>query len=638
MFIIKDSQVVSVLKCADAAALAGREFARYLNQIAGADPADRSADAPPTVEIQVDGSLPPQAFRIRCDGAALSLAGQTRLEALHAVYWLLEEYAGCFWAAPGVDDIPRRTALEIPAMDVIKQPATPIRGMQLHRYDWMRAEDDDLPVIDWLTKRRMNFALLSFFEVDAHKKTITIQALKERGIEFMFGLHTFNYWLPPEKYFAAQPELYAWRGGRRVNPAQTAGAQICMTNPAAAELSAENIIRYLEANPGMDVIGLGANDGPAGWCECPACEAFEPLRFSPLQPRIYAGRVKSLTYAAFCNRVVEQVARRFPNQRFAALFYTNTLPPPADPQFRLHPNIDAVLALFERYYDRPLAAGVRAEDYRSMPPHKMLEERYTQYPAILRRWREIAPGRVYFHAYFMGTNGTMNLPFPFYNTIAEDFRLCRSLGLDGFYTQAGVPDFGTYGLNFYLAAESSYDTELPADAVMAAYCRRFYGPAAEPMQAYYRALQAKACARHTSNASELLLEIFDRDTPRLQALLEQAGAAAQPAGPVYAGRVAQAAATLRYAMLCKQYRLGWLKIRGCLQQKNMAAAQAGYQRLEQVERQILALAQAAMLGRGLLHYRDAAAVERYVLGNLRRGACTEKMAGNIDYDIPWDVE
>jgi hypothetical protein len=44
-----------------------------------------------------------------------------------------------------------------------------------------------------------------------------------------------------------------------------------------------------------------------------------------------------------------------------------------------------------------------------------------------------------------------------------------------------------------------------------------------------------------------------------------------------------------------------------------------------------------MLGRGLLHYRDAQAVEQYVLGNLRRGACTEKMAGNIDFDIPWDV-
>ncbi len=195
MFLIKNKRVAARIKCADEVALAGRELTRYLNKIAGADE-NATTPAPPDVEIKIDAGLPPRAFSVHCDGAALRLSGHTRLEALHAVYWLLEEYAGCFWAAPGEDDVPRAGNLEIPAINATKIPATPIRGMQLHRYDWMRAEDDDLPVIDWLTKRRMNFALLSHFEVEAHKKEVTIAALKARGLEFLFGLHTFNYWLP----------------------------------------------------------------------------------------------------------------------------------------------------------------------------------------------------------------------------------------------------------------------------------------------------------------------------------------------------------------------------------------------------------------------------------------------------------
>lgn len=421
--------------------------------------------------------LPDQAYLVRAGRRRLHLTGKDRLATLHAVYTFLEEELGCAWCGLGKDGetLPRKRTIEVKTLDKTFKPDLPLRGLSA-----VRAGRTD--VLDWMVRNRQNLAMVPLLQDYVPHRDFFLREVKEkRGMLLAAGIHAAQFWVPSDVYRKKHPDYYAEVGGRR------GGNHLCVSNPGVAAVAAENVVRFLETRPGIDLLGLSLGDG-GGFCECRECMKLEGREHYGFpfgkQP---SSRCISKAYLTFCNRVVQRVAATYPRQRFFALIYSATLTPPLDDTLPLHPNLDLCIAL-PRRYDRPLDAGFTGvEDVTLTRSEKA---RYTDYPDLLQRWRRLAPhSRIFFHDYHMALNERAAVPMPATAAITGDMALYGRLGLQGYYSQAVPDNFNTYGLNYYAAARAAFDNEQDAEQVVDRYCRGYYGHAATPMRRYHLALE-----------------------------------------------------------------------------------------------------------------------------------------------------
>lgn len=468
-------------------------------------------------------SLPDQGFMVKTVPKGLVLCGADKFSTLYSVYWFLENELGCGWCMPGEpgEVVPARATVEIGSLDLCRQPSLGVRSIYTFAAPGRPASDAEA-MVDWSAKLGFNVAKIPRLDFYENVRDLIIrEARQKRGMQIGVGVHTFQNFLPDDPYLSEHPEYFALVDGKRGGEHKH---RICPSSMEAAEACAQNMNAYLDQHPEIDVIGLGAKDGAGGWCECPDCWSKTGFRLSALKPRVYACRVTTDAYIPFFNKVAEHVAAKHPNVKLAALFYTATLEPPAAPEARLHPNIDAAIALYARYYDRPLNRPMAVpEDYKRLNPDRLDEATYTYYPTLLRRWREVTQARVYFHAYFMGHGATSGLLFPIHDVIARDLEFYHEIGLDGFYTQGNFLNTAAYGLNFYMAAHKAMDVEADPAEILRGYIAKFYSTAEEPMTAYFDRL-AKAKANGSLSCDPIhVVGLFDRDTLKsCKALLDRA--------------------------------------------------------------------------------------------------------------------
>ncbi|GEM_PF-2441061 len=643
MQISRNAKAAPTVVVSEQDAFAGEECRRYLQRIVGGDCPVMTAepDKPPEGGLIALGAtksanragvtaetVPAGGYRILAADSSVVVRGDSKLTTLHGLYHLLATRAGCAWpvAGPEYEVVPQLDELQIPPCDERIAPDLPVRGLELDRYSWTSFDEDDGLMIDWMVKNGMNFGMVGTFQGWERKKARYLKEARERrGLELSVGLHTFNHWLPPDKYFAEHPEYYPLVNGERK------ATQVCTSNPEVVDIMTRNIAAFLEANPEVSVVGIGANDGPGRWCECPACERIEPLRFSPIGYRAWASRVKSKTYCLFCNKLIERLAPRFPKKRFSILLYTATLAPPEE-GVELHPQADALLAFFERMYDRPLAAGITREDYKTMDPDRPQEARYKHYPSILEAWRKITPGRVYLHEYYMGTNATLNMPFPIDEVMREDFRLYRSLGIDGGYTQSAMPDTIAYGLNFYTAAHGARSCDPPQDQVRDEFFRAFYGRHAAAAGELHALLRE---ALKDSHATFSVLGTMEIVRPRILAWLRDHPVDVRTEEDA---RLQGFYDRVEYAALFRMLYDACFAARDALGGHNVEERDRAVAAVDRIEERLNEFAAEHLLGKRMLHVPDADELARRI-GGQRAGAFRMKVPNRYTpLEIPDGVD
>lgn len=105
--------------------------------------------------------------------------------------------------------------------------------------------------------------------------------------------------------------------------------QPCFTNPESVREAVKNICSHFEKNPNAHDVSLGVNDN-GGFCECEECKKLvRPSKFSNVPSH-------SNAYYKWCNQVVEEVTKKFPDKYFGCFAYRETMDPP---DFKLHPNL-----------------------------------------------------------------------------------------------------------------------------------------------------------------------------------------------------------------------------------------------------------------------------------------------------------
>jgi len=481
----------------------------------------------------------PDAFLIRTSGADLFLVGSGDRGTLYAVYALLEERLGVRFLGPGEEneEVPRSDRIELPELDDVRLPELAYRC----RGSVGGLEEipcpESLLIFDWMAKNRVNTFLIPIPHYEAMKRTYGDEIAK-RAVDMEVGHHDFDFWVPQRELLDEHPEYFALAGGERQRATKfwqgglAFGTQLCLSNPDTARLAAERIKAYLRANPEAAIIDLWPNDN-FGACECVACKALNDPGNATIWPRMPK---RSRSYQVFMNRVAEQVAAEFPDQRLSMIAYVDGIEPGED--VPLHPNVEVNVALYRECYahdvDDPAC------------------ERNRFYVDVLDKWLALAKRVVLFEYYYKCA--WQGLPFGVVRKIFADQRRFAAMGIYGNAPQISVFNFGSLGINYYAFAKAAWDPSLDAGQVMADYCRHYYGPAGADALRFYETLEdAMADARSACPIEAFewsLLEVFTPELRvRLREAVEAVGTAATGAAPRFERRAGELAAVMEYTDL-----------------------------------------------------------------------------------------
>ena len=272
-------------------------------------PGDREAVQASLKDRGEDGYL------MRSLGGRLILTGNSPRATLFAVYHFLEKL-GCGWRIPGDDTVPRRTTIRLaPFNEAVGPPAFTLRKIVLFPYGYVRIRGGDfmkthnLPHTDWAAKNRLNWVHPGpngpgLWEKNRSREVL-VPEVERRGLMLEVGGHTFNTFLPADRYGKTHPDYYALKAdGARAAAADKNGfVSICLSNPDVSRQMAENINQWLDENPEVDCVDLWHDDQTVkDYCRCPQCTSA-----SSTEAEAQAAYVKS--YIRFTNQVAALVGR-----------------------------------------------------------------------------------------------------------------------------------------------------------------------------------------------------------------------------------------------------------------------------------------------------------------------------------------
>lgn len=179
-------------------------------------------------------------------------------------------------------------------------------------------------------------------------------------------------------------------------------------------------------------------------------------------------------FMVFYNKVAEQLMKQHPNSdaKIGFLAYANlTMPPVRDITAR-----------------KPLVAYLAPIDID--PIHSMDDSRSAprqEYKDMLYRWAEVMQGRVVIYDYDQGMLVWRDVPAPSHQMFRHDIKHYAKAGILGVDTESRGA-MATIFTNLFFRGQLMWDLDADVDALLAEFYAKFYGPAAEPMSAYWNAI------------------------------------------------------------------------------------------------------------------------------------------------------
>jgi hypothetical protein len=450
---------------------AAAELAAYLKAISGAEFAvDQTDPAAGTARLLVGPSaaaravlgdalvdgLGPEEFIVRTVGADLLLVGGRPRGTLYAVYSFLEQDLGCRWTTwYGDESIPRQASLSVPALDRREAPAMAVRDIVTHPN-----QDADRQLLQrFLVRNRCQGPDLRF--------TGDLTAVGGTSHRFAYPpggwlVHTLFQWLPPKTHFEAHPEWYSLAGTQRV-----ASRQLCFTNPGLRAALTDAILKRIgETDPG-GLYSVSAMDWTGAFCDCPGCAALVQREGTPGAPLF--------DYLAELGPHVKQ---RYPEASLSTLAYRkeqSEIPPRT---ILLPDNVVIIFAPIDDNFAAPIEDASNAGTQRNL-------ENWRRATSHLWVW------------YYPNPYGPA-LPVGNLHKLAQDFRLFKRLGVEGYYIEQDGP--GVYDsrrladLQNWLITKLLWNPDRDLEALIADFTDRHYGPAAPAIRQYIAALEKATAA------------------------------------------------------------------------------------------------------------------------------------------------
>jgi hypothetical protein len=458
----KPEEYTVKLPAARKIAAVARDLQQYVQKITGAHLPIVGEDAAPTGPIvfvgrskrtqphdkKIPTGLTPQrdeeGFVILCKGDQLVLAGNDE-GPYHGTEYAVAELLGRFgvrWFMPGDfgEVVSKQATLAVADVEVRQKPTFKMRNWWGHMPPANRQPD-----ARWKIRNKMN-PTGNFIALPGDSST--------RGL------------IPPE-LVKTQPELFALNAeGKRDTALPN------LTNPKAVAAVAQTIKERFRKDPSMTSTGFAPDDGLP--------RDYNPetvkrnLGFPDLVGRVGVAAELSVSeeWLSFVNAVAREVRKEFPNHILTTNGYANRNTPPEG--VKLEPNVGIMFAAI-------WSDTLHAYD----DPHSWQTYRQGQ---MIRRWAELSRNVfLYDYTYIMLVSA--GTPVPLARKYRRDMPLLKKWGVIGFADEGRtvLMESGIYPR--YLRARMMWDAELDADALLADFFTRWYGPAAQPARAFWDALE-----------------------------------------------------------------------------------------------------------------------------------------------------
>jgi hypothetical protein len=386
----------------------------------------------PALKIEKADEMGDEGFLVRSDGVNVLLIGNRPLGVQHGVTTFLHKL-GCRWFFPGAvwEVVPTRKTLEV-SVDERQVPSFSIGRHIWYGYGAFGPCDRDFK--EWNRHNRM-------------------------GGPGPIGLGHTWFGLNATKDFDAHPEWFALVAGKRK------ASKPCYTHP---DVIKQGIRHALEAAAtGSTLVSLSPPDG-LDFCECERCLAVcqggatykKHLSTFAKRPDGVVISVASETVFGFVNQVAATVAAKYPKTRVGCMAYSAYSEPPS---FKLHPNVFVQATTAYRRTDLTLAEQLST--FRDRGCQAGLREYFSVY-----QWDwDVKPPQ-----------GQMSPA-----KMRDVFGKYHEYGVRCVNAEASN-NWGPRGLSYYLAANVMWNTKADVDAMLADFYSSAFGPAAEPMQRFYR--------------------------------------------------------------------------------------------------------------------------------------------------------
>ena len=238
--------------------------------------------------------LSADAIVLQTVGNDIILAGHPQRGTLYAVYELLENHVGVRWWSLTETDIPKKPILEIPPLNVHYAPKL------IYREAYYLDAFEDV----FGARLRCN-----------GNKSLNSPEYGGR-MQIMGFVHTFDIFIPPDKYFDKHPEWFSEINGER----KKHGGQLCLTNEEMTQEMIRVVMNGLREDPSMKIVSVSQNDWH-GYCQCARCNAVAEEEGGNVGGQ--AGLM-----VRFVNKIAEAVEEEFPDVFVDTLAYTYTRKPP----------------------------------------------------------------------------------------------------------------------------------------------------------------------------------------------------------------------------------------------------------------------------------------------------------------------
>jgi hypothetical protein len=375
-------------------------------------------------------TLAADAARLREDGFLVASSGNKlyvvsggHKGSVYGVVHLLEKYSGCRKFSPSADLFPTHVTLALPNVRDLENPVNEFRVVngEFSRDEAYR---------DW-------------------QRLDTTDEVFGRG----YYVHTFNKLVPPDQYFAAHPEYFAFVNGKRIRD------QLCPSRPEVLAIAAKQLAKEMAAQPDRRVWSVSQNDN-FSYCQCDECRRVIEEEGSPAGP---------------IARLVNQVAARFPDKVISTLAYQYSRKAPK--VTRPAANVQVMLCTIELNRSLPIADDPGSRSF-------LMD---------IVEWGRISRN-IYLWDYTVNFNHHVS-PFPNLHVLQPNLQFFVHNGARQHFQQSNTSAGHEFSeLKNYLIARLLWNPDADAEAVKREFLDGYYGAAAPWIAKYIVALQ-EALAR-----------------------------------------------------------------------------------------------------------------------------------------------
>lgn len=491
-------RIVIAADASPQAKAAAGEFALHFKKITGADirivtdagplgdreiligPSGHLAKIAPGMDVD---SLVDQEYWIRTVAEHLVIVGGPRRGVLHGVWALLEEDFGCRWYTPTFAVIPKKPDLHVPAIDRRHVPAFECRAVWAHNAEQVDAA--------WAARMHLN----SFVRHMRNWKEYFHHPLLDGSSYYAeHSSHTFPR-LVSTGHYDEHPEYFSLVDGQRVRK----GGQLCMSNPDVAKIAAEWANSRLDQEPKAQLVSISPDD-LGNFCECGNCARARD-RYPETKQN---GCGQAAVLVPLVNEIARRVEAKHPRAIVTTLAYQWTRLPAAE--LPVHDNVAI------RYCPIEICALHAIDDPQCPWNMQRKNDQGTRFIDELATWTKIAP-RVWVWYYAYDRPGSLQPGF-FLGTASDNFRLFERLGVKGVQAQGHADARGPWRplqhLKSYIFAKLTWDPQYDVPRGVREFCRAYYGPAGDEIEAY-------AWALHDAETYEPTAKGYLKDQPGLHA-------------------------------------------------------------------------------------------------------------------------